>query len=124
MHGNRIIVMDRLRSVVVAFGWALVGAMIVTPLTLLAGSYHAILCALLYGKVVIWGEVALHWGVIGIAAGGLLGFAGRLIDDVNPLASEPIRRESRQTAEESGPPTLVTIARDVVIHAFSRRRHT
>jgi hypothetical protein len=124
MHTNRITVMNRLRSVVAAFGWAIFGVMIFTPLTLLAGSYYAILCALLYGKVVIWGEVALHWGVIGIASGGLLGFAGRLIDDVNPLASEPIHRQSRQTVEESRRPTFVTTARDLVIHAFSVRRHT
>jgi hypothetical protein len=124
MNGNRIILMDRLHSIMTAFGWALVGAMIVTPLTLLAGAYYAILCALLFGKVVFWGEVALHWGLLGIASGGLLGFAGRLIDDVSPLASEPIHRESRQAAEESCHPTFMTTARDVVLHAFSVRRHT
>jgi hypothetical protein len=123
MHGNRITVVDRLRSVFAATGWAFVGVMIVTPLTLLAGSYFAIVCAILYGKIVIWGEVALHWGVIGIAAGGLLGFAGRLIDDENPLASEPIHRE-RHAAEKSRPAALATIVRAVVIHAFSVRRHT
>jgi hypothetical protein len=38
--------------------------------------------------VVVWREVALHWGLLGIASGSLLGFAGRRIDGYNRLASE------------------------------------
>src|ERR1700677_652561 len=103
MREELISMANQIRSILSAIAWAIVGAAIFVPLTLLAGSFYAIVCAVLYGKVVLWGEIALHWGLLGIAAGGLLGFPGRLMDGKNPLASEPIRRSLR-------PPTFAAIA--------------
>jgi hypothetical protein len=124
MREELISVAIRVRWVLSAIGWAVVGAMIFAPLTLLAGAYYAILCAVLYGKVVLWGEITLQWGLIGIAAGSMLGFAGRLIDGENPLAPDPIRRSERQAAYESGRPTLTAVARDLVLHVVSVRHRT
>jgi hypothetical protein len=123
MREELISVANQIRSVLSGIVWAIVGATIFAPLTLLAGCFYAIVCAVLYGKVVQWGDVALHWGLIGIAAGGLLGFTGRLIDGDNPLVSDPIRRSLRQ-AKESRRPTLIAIAQDLVTHVVSVRRHT
>jgi hypothetical protein len=121
MNGDRITAFDRIRTVVSAFGWAVAGGLICAPMTLLAGAYWAIVCAVLYGKV--GGVVVLHWGLVGIIAGGLMGFAGRLIEGHHPLADEPVRWEGRRTSEPARW-SFRMLSPDVMIHAFSVRRRT
>ena len=121
MQANRVSATTCLRTVVAAFGWALVGAALIAPLTLFAGFFYAIVCAILYAKTVAWGAVALHWGLVGIAAGGLMGFCGRVIDDENPLALDS---DSRHTVPATRRRPFASIVGDLIARVTIVDRHT
>jgi hypothetical protein len=121
MQANRISATTYIRTIIAAFGWALVGAALIAPLTLVAGFFYAIVCALLYAKTVAWGAVALHWVLVGIAAGGLMGFYGRVIDDENPLAPE---FDWRHAVPATRRRPFASIAGNLLARVTIVRRHT
>jgi hypothetical protein len=123
MFRKGVSALDPMRTVASAILWAVVGATLLAPVTLLAGFYYAELCAILYGKAALWSAILLHWGLTGAAAGALLGFVGRLIDDDNPLTSAPICARKMHAAEPAHP-TPAAIARDLIAQVFHVRRHT